>query len=74
MKQKQHHDESRVEVPVFKSNKVVLVHGVATWIKGRIYQVKGSCTYLVYCGNHKRFVHVDRQKKTPFFLFSDFRL
>lgn len=49
MKQKQHH-EGRVEVPAFKSNKVVLDHGVARWIKGRIYQVKGSCTYLVYCG------------------------
>ena len=74
MKQKQHHDEGRVEVPAFELNKVVLFRGVARWIKGRIYQVKGSCTYLVHCGNHKRFVHVDRQKKTPFFLFSDFRL
>ena len=74
MKQRQHHDEGRVEVPAFKLNKVVLFRGVARWIKGRIYQVKGSCTYLVYCGNHKRFVLVDRQKKTPFFLFSDFRL
>ena len=46
MKQKQHH-EGRVEVPAFKSNKVVLDHGVARWIKGRIYQVKGSCTYLL---------------------------
>ena len=74
MKQKQHHDEARVEVLAFKSNKVVLVRGVARWIKWRIYQVKGSCTYLVYCGNHKRFVHVDHLKKTPFFLLSDFRL
>ena len=73
MKQKQHHDEGRVEVPAFKLNKV-LFRGVARWIKGRIYQVKGSCTYLVYCGNHKRFVHVDHLKKTPFFLLSDFHL
>ena len=53
MKQNQHHDGGRVEVPAYKSNKVVLVRGVARWIKGRIYQVKGSCSYLVYCGNHK---------------------
>ena len=65
MKQKQHH-EGRVEVPAFKSNKVVLDHGVARWIKGRIYQVKGSCTDLVYCRNHIRFVHVYHLKKTPY--------
>ena len=65
MKQKQHL-EGRVEVPAFKSNKVVLDHGVARWIKGRIYQVKGSCTYLVYCGNHVRFVHVYHLKKIPY--------
>ena len=37
MKQKQHHDEGRVEVPAFELNKVVLFRGVARWIKGRIY-------------------------------------
>ena len=37
-----------LKLPKFKLNKVVLVHGVARWIKRRIYQVKGSCTYLVW--------------------------
>ena len=65
MKQKQHHDEGRVEVPAFKLNKV-LFRGVARWIKGRIYQVKGPHTYLVHCRNLVKFVHVDHLKKTAY--------
>ena len=53
-----------LKLPTFKLNKVVLVHGVARWIKGRIYQVKGSCTYRVYCENHILVVHVYHLKKT----------
>ena len=68
MKQKQHHDEGRVELQPFKLNEVALVgnqcHGVARWIARRIYRVKVPHTYLFHCRNQVKFVHVDHLKKT----------
>ena len=68
LKQKQHHDEGRVELQPFKLNEVALVgnqcHGVARWIDRRIYRVKVPHTYLVHCRNQVKFVHVDHLKKT----------
>ena len=66
MKQKEHHDEGRVNLREFELNEVVLVrnwrHGVERLIPGSITQVKSLRTYLVCCEEQIRFLHVDHLK------------
>ena len=68
VKQKEYHDEGRVQFREFKLNELVLVRnwrgGIEKWIPGRISQVKGPRTYLVHCGNQIRFVYADHLKGT----------
>ena len=72
MKQKQHHNEGRVDLWSFKLKNVVLVRnwrrGVARWIKGRIYQVKGPGAPIQSISGTMpiRFTHVDHLKKTAY--------
>ena len=60
-----------------KLNEVVVVRnwwsGIEKWIPGWLTWVKGPLTYLVYCGNRIRFVHLDHinsKRLHPFFEFS----
>ena len=63
VKQKLHHDRSRVKMRDFAASDSVSVRNMqgtyAKWLPGTVIRRLGPLTYLVKVGHRLRFVHID---------------